>query len=115
MPIVVDDKLQELKKAADVRKVLEELGLEAELARTKPKRARSGTGTMRGRRTIQKKGPVIIVAEDKGIIKAARNIAGIDVTTLADLSVEQLAPGTHPGRLAIWTKSAVEALGKTAK
>jgi large subunit ribosomal protein L4e len=114
-PIVVDDGLQELKKSSDVRKVLEELGLEKELARVKPKRARAGKGKMRGRRTIQKKGPVIIIAEDKGIIKAARNLAGVEATTLADLNVETLAPGTHPGRLAIWTKSAVEALEKTTK
>jgi large subunit ribosomal protein L4e len=114
-PIVVDDELQELKKASEVRKVLVELGLEKELARVKPKRARAGKGKMRGRKSIQKKGPVIIVGEDKGIIKAARNLPGIEATTLGDLSVELLAPGTHPGRPCIWTKSAVEALGKTAK
>jgi len=29
---------------------------------------------------------------------------------VADLNVEMLAPGTHPGRLAIWTTSAIEKL-----
>jgi large subunit ribosomal protein L4e len=115
IPLVVEDGLQGIKKASDARKALKELGLEKELARVKPKRAKAGKGKMRGRRATQKKGPIIIITEDKGIIKAARNLAGVDATTLADLSVEMLAPGTHPGRLAIWTKSAVEALGKTAK
>jgi len=114
-PIIVDDRLEELEKASDVRKALDSLGLGKELERVKPKKQKAGRGKMRGRRASQKKGPVIIVAEDKGIIKAARNIAGVEATTLANLSVEMLAPGTHPGRIAVWTKSAAEALAKTAK
>jgi len=115
VPLIVEDRLQELKKASEVKKALEELGLGKELARVKPKKRNAGKGKMRGRRAGQKKGPVIIIAEDKGVIRAARNLPGVEATTLADLDVETLAPGTHPGRLAVWTKSAVEALAKTAK
>jgi len=115
MPLVVNDKLQELKKSADVRKALIELGLEKELARAKPKKANAGKGKMRGRKAAQRKGPLIIITEDKGAIKAANNLAGVEATTLADLNVEMLAPGTHPGRLTVWTKSAIEALDKTSK
>jgi large subunit ribosomal protein L4e len=114
IPLIVEDKIQDLKKASEVKKVLEELGLSKELARVKPKRAKAGKGKMRGRKATQKKGPIIIVSEDKGIIKASHNIAGVEAVTLADLSVEMLAPGTHPGRLSVWTRSAVEALGKTS-
>jgi len=34
----------------------------------------------------------------------------VDVSTVRDLNVELLAPGTNPGRLTIWTNSSIEAL-----
>jgi large subunit ribosomal protein L4e len=53
-------------------------------------------------------GPLLVVAEDKGITKAARNIPGVDVVLVDSLNTELLAPGTHPGRLTVWTSSALE-------
>ena len=111
----MDDRIAEMKKASDVENTLKSLGLGKELARVKEKRSRAGRGKTRGRRTIQRKGPLIIVSEDKGIVKAARNVAGVEATTLANLDVEMLAPGTHPGRLTVWTRSAAEQLAKTAE
>ena len=43
-------------------------------------------------------------------MKAAKNLPGVDVVTVDNLNVELLAPGTHPGRLTIWTQSAIEKL-----
>jgi large subunit ribosomal protein L4e len=57
-------------------------------------------------------GPLIVVAENKGIMEASRNIPGVEVVTVNDLNVEMLAPGTHPGRLTIWTNSAIEKLNE---
>jgi large subunit ribosomal protein L4e len=57
-------------------------------------------------------GPLVVVAENKGIVEAARNVPGVDVVTVADLNVELLAPGTHPGRLTVWTSSAIDRLGE---
>jgi large subunit ribosomal protein L4e len=57
-------------------------------------------------------GPLVVVAENKGIVEAARNVPGVDVVTVANLNVEMLAPGTHPGRLTVWTNSAIEKLGE---
>jgi large subunit ribosomal protein L4e len=39
--------------------------------------------------------------------KAARNLAGADVATASNVSAEDLAPGTHAGRLTVWTESAL--------
>jgi large subunit ribosomal protein L4e len=55
-------------------------------------------------------GPLIVIAEDKGIRKAARNLPGVTVRYVSKLNAEDLAPGTQPGRLTVWTKSAIEAL-----
>ena len=51
------------------------------------------------------------VGKDDGISLGARNHAGVDVVVVDNLNAELLAPGTHPGRLTIYTKSAVEKLG----
>ena len=57
-------------------------------------------------------GPLIVVSEDKGIGKAARNHPGLDVVTVGQLNAESLAPGTHPGRLTVWVEAAIKSLEK---
>ena len=57
-------------------------------------------------------GPLIVVAENKGLINAAHNLPGIDIVLVKNLNPELLAPGTHPGRLTLWTNGAIEQLGK---
>lgn len=112
IPLVIDDKLQEVKKNKDVYDLLKALGLEAEIERCSETKTRAGIGKLRGRRKVKRKGPLIVVSEDKGIAKAACNIPGVDVSTPEELSVSMLAPGTVPGRLTVWTKSAAEAMDK---
>ncbi|MBN1897088.1 MAG: 50S ribosomal protein L4 [Candidatus Aenigmarchaeota archaeon] len=114
IPLVVEDKLQEVKKNKDVYELLKALGLEDELNRCSVSKIRAGIGKLRGRRKIMRKGPLIVVSEDKGISKAAGNIPGVDVAITSALTVSMLAPGTDPGRLTIWTKSAAEAVDKLA-
>ncbi|MCD6371612.1 MAG: 50S ribosomal protein L4 [Candidatus Aenigmarchaeota archaeon] len=110
LPIVVDDKIQEIKKTKELEEFLRKIGLEEELKRVKRKKIRAGKGKIRGRRYKKKIGPLIIIAEDKGISKAAKNLPGIDVIRVENLNAYMLAPGAHPGRLTIWSKSAIEKL-----
>jgi len=112
LPIVVDDSFQEIKKAKQVKQFLEKIGLKEELARIKNKKIRAGRGKMRGRKYRKRKGPLIVVAEDKGIINSAKNISGIDCCLVGKLNAELLAPGTNAGRLAIFTESAIKKLGE---
>ncbi len=107
-PLVLDDSFQEMKKTKDVLDVLVSLGLDKELDRCSEKKIRSTKGKMRGRKYKEKKGPLIIVNEDKGLGKASKNIPGVDLRTAKKLDVMSLAPGAHPGRLVVWTKSALE-------
>jgi large subunit ribosomal protein L4e len=53
-------------------------------------------------------GPLLVIANNDGVAEAARNIPGVDVTSVENLNAELLAPGTHPGRLTLWTSSAFE-------
>jgi large subunit ribosomal protein L4e len=114
VPLVVEDKLQELGKLKDVKKALVSLGLEGELERSKEKKVRAGKGKMRSRRYAKKKGPLFIIKEDKGIVRAGRNLPGVDIVEAKNLTVDLLAPGITPGRLCVWTESALKEMDKYA-
>jgi len=112
LPIIVDDKIEEVKKAKQIVELLKKIGLDKELERVKEKKVRAGKGKMRGRRYKKKVGILFVVNEDRGISMAARNLPGCEVVKAKDLSVEQLAPGGKQGRLTIFTKSAILKLGE---
>lgn len=46
----------------------------------------------------------------EGIDKGFRNLPGVDLTMVENLSLLDLAPGGHLGRFCIWTKGAFEKL-----
>ncbi len=110
-PLVAVDDIQNLKKTSEVEEAFLRLGLWSDIIRVKESlKERAGKGKRRGRRMKHAVGPLVVVAENKGIASAARNLLGVDITTVNNLNVELLAPGTHPGRLTIWAKSAFEKL-----
>jgi large subunit ribosomal protein L4e len=111
LPKVVVDDIQSLSKTKEVVDVFKAIGVYADVERAKDrKRVRAGKGKMRGRRYVAKKSVLLVVGEDNGILKAAKNLLGVDVVLAKDLNVELLAPGAHAGRLTVWTKSAIEHL-----
>jgi large subunit ribosomal protein L4e len=110
-PLVVVDEIEELKRSSDIQEVFLQLGLWHDVERVKKRiKVRAGRGKSRGRRLKRGKGPLIVVGEDKGIVKAARNLPGVDVIRSRFLGSELLAPGTHPGRLTLWSESAFKEL-----
>jgi large subunit ribosomal protein L4e len=113
IPLVVTDKLESLSTTKDTLEALTFLGLGDDLDRARNGRSiRAGKGKMRGRKMKTPKSLLIIVGEDLGITKAARNLPGVDIAEVHGLNAELLAPGTHPGRLVVWTKSAIDRLEK---
>lgn len=112
-PLVVADELQQLKKTRDVRDALIRLGVWSDVYRVKEsENIRAGRGKTRGRRKKRAVGPLIVITENGGIVEAARNLPGVDIASVSNLNVELLAPGTHPGRLTLWTTSAFEVVDK---
>lgn len=112
LPLVVTDDLESMSSAKDVIKFLKAVGVWKDVERVVEKtKIRSGRGKMRGRRYKTPVGPLIVVKEDRGIVKGARNIPGVDITTVSGLNAELLAPGGVPGRLTIWTEGAIARLG----
>jgi len=72
----------------------------------KSQRFRAGRGTMRDRRRIARRGPLVVYDKDEGLRKAFRNIPGIETINVDKLNLLKLAPGGHVGRFVIWTESA---------
>ncbi len=113
IPMVVDDDLSKIKRTSETREILKKLGVMDDVVRAKSgRKIRAGRGKSRGRKYKTPKGPLFVVAEDKGISLGARNHPGVDIVVVDNLNAELLAPGTHPGRLTIYTKSAIEKLGE---
>jgi len=68
---------------------------------------------MRGRRHKQRRGPLIVYNPDedgKELVRAFRNIAGVETCSVYALNLLQLAPGGHLGRFIVWTSAAFAAL-----
>ncbi len=108
VPIVLEDGFQKINKTSEVIKILEKFGLGEEMKRCEKKKVRSGKGKVRGRRYRTKRGPLVVIEKDEGVRRALENVPGIDVSLVKELDVSLLAPGTHPGRFAIFTKSAIK-------
>jgi large subunit ribosomal protein L4e len=113
IPLIVEDSIQELTKTKEVEEALLSLGVMLDIYRVRASRKiRAGKGKRRGRKMKQAVGPLIVVVENKGLADAASNIPGVDIVTVNDLNAEMLAPGTHAGRLTLWTNGAIEQLDK---
>merc|ERR1719350_2533570 len=110
IPLVVSDDIQAISKTKDAVECLENLGLSEELTKCQRKQSRPGKGSMRGRRYKRRRGPLIVYTEDNGLVKAFRNIPGVDLMKADALNLLMLAPGGHVGRLCVWSKSAFESL-----
>ncbi|MCC7551199.1 MAG: 50S ribosomal protein L4 [Methanobacterium sp.] len=112
IPFVVDDDICSVKKTSETREIFKNLGLMDDVVRAKKgRKIRAGKGKSRGRKYRTPTGPLLVVGEDKGISLGARNHPGVDVVVVDNINAELLAPGTHPGRLTVFTKSAMEKLG----
>ncbi|MCS7126707.1 MAG: 50S ribosomal protein L4 [Aigarchaeota archaeon] len=110
LPIVVDNKIEGIAKTRELKEFLDKIGLREELERCREKKIRAGKGKRRGRRYKKKIGPLIVIYEDRGVTDAVKNIPGVEVVKLKDLSVLHLAPGAKPGRLTLYTLNAFEKL-----
>src|SRR5512137_898507 len=83
LPLIIDNAFETLSKAQEVEEIFSKLGFDAELTRVRDSRnVRAGKGKHRGRKMKQAVGPLIVVAENKGIVNAAGNIPGVDIVTV---------------------------------
>jgi large subunit ribosomal protein L4e len=111
IPLVLDDSFEFVSNTARALTTVFAVGCSSEIKRSSASPSiRKGRGKMRNRRFVSCKGPMVVHAGDYGITRAFRNLPGVDVSTVKNLGVLQLAPGGHLGRLLLWTKPAIESL-----
>jgi large subunit ribosomal protein L4e len=107
LPIIINDELESLEKTSEVKNFLKNMDIWEDVERADRRKVRAGKGKMRGRKHKKGKGPLFVVLKNNGILYAARNLPGVDIVEISNLNIELLAPGAHPGRLTIWTMSAI--------
>ena len=108
---MINDAIEELKKTRAAVELLKKINAYTDVERVaNSRKIRAGRGKARNRRHTQRKGPLVIYQSDSGIVKAFRNIPGVELCHVDRLNLLQLAPGGHLGRFVIWTKSAFQRL-----
>ncbi|KAJ1890820.1 60S ribosomal protein L4B, partial [Kickxella alabastrina] len=113
VPLVIAAEAESLTKTKEAVELLKALKAYADVAKVSNTRSiRAGRGKMRNRRHRQRRGPLVVFAQDKGISRAFRNLPGVELVDVTRLNLLQLAPGGHLGRFVIWTQPAFEALNK---
>jgi large subunit ribosomal protein L4e len=110
LPFVLTNDFESLGKTREVIAALRAIGVYGDVLRAEGSRkVRAGRGKMRGRRYKQRKSLLIVTGNEP--LRAARNLAGVDVCPVGSLNAELLAPGTHSARLTVWTENAIIRLG----
>ncbi|KAG0242917.1 hypothetical protein BGW41_003317 [Actinomortierella wolfii] len=111
VPLVVGNGVESLTKTKAAVALLEALNAYADVVKvSNSRKLRAGLGKLRNRRHRQRRGPLVVYNEDNGIVKAFRNIPGVEVANVNRLNLLQLAPGGHMGRFIIWTQGAFDRL-----
>jgi len=112
IPLVVDNKvIDNINKTTKAVALLKALKVSDDVDRVKDtKHLRAGKGKMRNRRYVQRRGPLVVYNNKGPLVKAFRNIPGVQLCSVTRLNLLQLAPGGHVGRFIVWTKDAFEKL-----
>ncbi|MFX1512123.1 MAG: 50S ribosomal protein L4 [Promethearchaeota archaeon] len=115
LPLIVSDRLaSDYQTAKEARVPLQELGLLSDIEKIKRRKKiiRPGKGKKRGRRTKTGKSVLIVIPKNAERPRGFNSFPGVDVVPVNQLNAEYLAPGTHPGRLTVWTESSIKDLEK---
>ena len=107
VPLVVSDDVESFQKTKEAVALLKELRAYRDVVKvSNSRKLRAGKGKLRNRRHRQRRGPLVVYNEDGGIVKAFRNLPGVEIVNVRRLNLLQLAPGGHIGRFVIWTEGA---------
>ena len=111
-PIIVSDEIENVSRATEAIKMLEALHLYADVQRLESRKARSGKSSLRGRGKKVGKSVLFVVKNASGLSKAVGALPGVEAKGVDNLSVLDLAPGSEPARLVVYSESAIGGIGK---
>jgi len=111
LPLIVSNATENFLKTKEAVVLLDSINAYADVVKaSNSRKIRAGIGKIRNRRHRQRRGPLIVYNENHGIVKAFRNLPGVELACVHHLNLLQLAPGGHLGRFIIWTEAAFAAL-----
>jgi large subunit ribosomal protein L4e len=110
--MIVSDDIEKVSKASDMKKILDALHLTPDIERLLSRKARSGKSALRGRATKTGRSVLFVTRDSTKLSKACGSFPGVEVCSVKNLSVLDLAPGAVPIRLTVYTKSAIEEISK---
>ena len=111
-PIVISNDIESISKANDISKILDSLKLKEDVERLESRKVRSGQSRLRGRSKKVGKSVLFVTKDVSNLSKAVGSFPGVEVKKVTDLSILDLAPGAHPIRLTVYSKSAIEEIAK---
>lgn len=111
-PFIIDSKIESLDKTKKIKEVLIKFGFDKELERGSKKKVRAGKGKSRGRKYKRKISLLLVVSQDCKLLKAGKNIPGVEVIKVNELNAEKLAPGAALGRATLWSADSIEKVNK---
>jgi len=113
LPIIVKAEVEEIETAKQAKEFLTKMGLWSDVERVRRRiKIRAGKGKMRGRRYKEGKSLLVVFSRKCKAVKAFRNLPGVTVAYVKNLSVLHLAPGGVPGRLTLWSEGALKMLAE---
>lgn len=113
LPIVVSADLEKIVKVRDLKKFLQLVGADKDIERVSH-RTKKVTSTL-SKVTRIGTGPLLVVSNNSKLASIVKSMEGVSLVKSADISVLDLAPGSAPGRLTIWTKDALGSLTKNVQ
>ena len=111
-PIIVSDEIETVSKTSEIIKILDSLKLSNDVKRLESRKPRSGKPSLRGRSKKVGKSVLFVTKDSSNINKAIGALPGVEVRSVNELSVLDLAPGSDPIRLTVYSKAAIEEIGK---
>ena len=112
--VVADSAILGLTKTKQAVALLKQLNAYADVEKVwASRKVHTGRGKSRNRRYSMRRGPLVVHAgkeTSQGMLRAFRNLPGVEFSDVSRLNLLTLAPGGHMGRFIIWTESAFKQL-----
>lgn len=111
-PIVISDEIENTSNAKEMRKIFDSLNLSQDIRRLESRNVRTGKSALRGRPKKKGRSVLFVTKNPKKLAKACGSFPGVEVSDVSSLSVLDLAPGSQPIRLTVYSKGAIEEISK---
>lgn len=112
LPLVIDNSVETIERTKEAVRFLKDVGAFDDVKKVASTiKVRAGLGKLRNRRYRTRRGPLVIYSgKNVPLVRALRNIPGVETVHVSRLNLLQLAPGGHVGRFCVWTEGAFKEL-----